>query len=92
MIKHAAVQASCAAVQDSLSFAQKSTQPLDTSLSADTTMHLPNLQLPNFDRNILKWPEFWNVFESSVDKRNIAKVSKFSYLKKALRGADFTTI
>jgi len=29
---------------------------------------------------------------SSVDKQNIAKVSKFSYLKGALRGAAFTAI
>ena len=55
-------------------------------------MCLPKLQLPNFDENILKWPEFWDIFESSVNKQNIAKVSKFSYLKGALRGAAFTAI
>ena len=92
MIEHAAVQASCAAIQESLSFSQMSARPLDTSSSADTAMRLPKLQLPNFDGNILKWPEFWDVFESSVDKQNIAKVSKFSYLKGALRGTAFTAI
>ena len=92
MIEHAAVQASRAAVQESLSFSQRSTQPLDTSLSASTALRLLKLQLPNFDGNILKWPEFWDVFESSVDKQNIAKVSKFGYLKGALRGAAFTAI
>jgi len=40
----------------------------------------------------LKWPEFWNVFKSSVDKQNIAKVSKFSYLKGALHGTAFIAI
>ena len=93
MIKHAtAVQVSCAAVQESLSFLQRSTQPLNASFSADTAMRLPKLQLPNFDGNILKWPEFWDVFESSVDKQNIAKVLKFSYLKGALREAALTAI
>ena len=65
MIEYAAVKASRAAVQESLSFSQMSTRPLDASSSADTTKHLPKLQLPNFDGNILKWPEFWDVFESS---------------------------
>ena len=54
MIEHAAVQVSRAAIQESLSFSQMSAQPLDTSSSADTEMHLPKLQLPNFDGNILK--------------------------------------
>ena len=40
----------------------------------------------------MKWPKFWDVFESSLDKQNIAKVSKFSYLKGALQGAAFTAI
>ena len=55
-------------------------------------VRLPKLQLPNFDGNILKWSKFWDVFKSSVDEQNIAMVSKFSYLKGALRGAAFTAI
>ena len=54
MIEHAAVQASRAAIQESLSFSQMSARPLGTSSSADTAMRLPKLQLPNFDGNILK--------------------------------------
>jgi len=84
MIEHAAVQASCAAVQESMSISPLSSRTLDTFLSTDTALRLPKLQLPNFDGNILKWPEFWDVFESSMDKHNIARVSKFSYLKGAL--------
>ena len=63
MIEHAAVQGSHAAVQETLSFSQRSTRPLDTSFSAEMAMHLLKLQLPNFDRNILKWPKFWDVFK-----------------------------
>ena len=40
----------------------------------------------------MKQPEFWDVIESSVDKQNIAKVSKFSYLKGTLIRAAFTAI
>ena len=90
MIEHIAVQASCAAVQESLSLTQLTPRTLDTSLSADTAMRLPKLHLPNLDGNILKWPEFWDVFESSVDRQNIAKVSMFSYLRGC--GAAFTAI
>ena len=43
MIEHAAVQASHAAVQESLSLTQLTPRTLDTSLSADTAMHLPVL-------------------------------------------------
>ena len=75
MIEHTAVQASRVAIQEILSFLQMFARPLDTSSSADTAMRLPKLQLPNCDGNILKWPEFWDVFESSADKQNIAKVS-----------------
>ena len=92
MIEHAAVQASHTAVQESLSLTQLTPRTLDTSLSADTAMCLPKLHLPNFDGNILKWPEFRDVFESSVDKQNIAKVLKLSYLKGAPHGTAFTAI
>ena len=92
MIEHAAVQASRTAVQESLPLTQLTPRTLGTFLSADTAMRLPKLHLPSFDENILKWPEFWDVFESSMDKQNIAKVLKFGYLKGALRGAAFTAI
>ena len=67
-------------------------QSTDASLTVDTAIRLPKLQQPNSDENILKWPEFWDVFESSVDWQNITKVSKFSYLRGALCGTAFTAI
>ena len=82
-----------AAIQESLSITRP--QPSDgpsLELSADSQMHLPKLHLANFDGNILRWPEFWNVFESSVDKQNISKVSKFSYLRSVLRGTALVAI
>jgi len=35
----------------------------------------------------LKWPEFWDIYESSVHRQDIPNVSKFSYLKGALCGS-----
>ena len=53
-------------------------------------MELSKLQLPNSDGYLLKWPEFWDVFTSSVHDQDIPNVSKFSYLKRMLR--DLTAI
>lgn len=56
------------------------------------SVHLPKLQLLLFDGNVLKWPEFWDTFNSSVHQQNIPNVSKFSYLSGVLRGADSVVI
>ena len=65
-------------MQESSSFSHSHPR---SDLAVDTSMRLPKLNLPNFDGNILKWPEFWDVFESSVDKQNISDVAKFNYLE-----------
>ena len=84
-----ALQATHAAIQENLSTSTFMFQP-STNLSASniqSSMHLPKLQLPNFDGYILKWPEFWDIYESSVHRQDIPNVMKFSYLKGALRGS-----
>ena len=55
-------------------------------------MNLPKLHLPTYDGSVLKWPEFWDIFEASVHRQNIPKVSKFSYLKGVLRGSAYVAI
>ncbi|XP_065891574.1 uncharacterized protein [Dysidea avara] len=73
---------------------------LTSSSSGDTftvnnpqlSVHLPKLHLPIFDGNLLKWPEFWDIFHSSVHKQKIPNVSKFSYLKGTLRGVASVAI
>ena len=52
----------------------------------------PKLQLPNFDGTILKWPEFWDIYESSVQRQDIPKVVKYSYLKGVLRGSAASVV
>ena len=84
-----ALQATHAAIQENLSTSTFMFQP-SANLSASniqSSMHLPKLQLPNFDGYILKWPEFWDIYESSVHRQDIPNVMKFSYLKGALRGS-----
>ena len=36
---------------------------------------------------IQQWPEFWGIFKSSIHEQNLTKMSKFSYLKGAVKGA-----
>ena len=55
-------------------------------------VNLPKLQLPTFDGDIQQWPEFWDIFKFSVHERNLTRVSKFSYLKEAVKGAAATAI
>ena len=84
-----ALQATHAAIQGNLSTSTFMFQP-SANLSASniqSSMHLPKLQLPNFDGYILKWPEFWDIYELSVHRQDIPNVMKFSYLKGALRGS-----
>ena len=53
---------------------------------------LPKLQLPNCDGNVLRWPEFWDIYELSVHRQDIPKVVKYSYLKGALHGSAASMI
>ena len=55
-------------------------------------IRLPKLQLTNFDGNILRWPEFWDIYESSVHRQDIPKVVKYSYLKGVLHGSAASAI
>jgi len=49
-------------------------------------MKLPKLNLPTFDGDILRWQEFWDMYNSAVHKQDILDVTKFNYLKTSLRG------
>ena len=86
IVEQAAVQATRVVIQESLSHSRTQNDTIDTS------KRLPKMQLPNFDGNVLKWPEFWDVFESSVDQQNISDVVKFSYLRGVLCGTAFMAI
>ena len=65
------LQATRVAKQENLSTSTSSFQP-SANLSASnmqSSIRLPKLQLPNFDGYILKWPEFWDIYELSAQTR-----------------------
>ena len=53
---------------------------------------LPRLDLPKFSGDVLKWPEFWDLFQSSVHVRPLPDVDKLSYLKISMQGEAAQTI
>jgi len=56
-------------------------------------MKLPKLTLPTFDGNVLRWQEFWDVFNTAVHQQTaISDVTKFSYLKGSLKGSAASVI
>ena len=67
------------------SFSQQSGVDLNNNIPA--SVNVPKLHLPTFNGSLLRWPEFWDIFDVSVHKYNVHKVLKFSYLKRALRGS-----
>ena len=71
-----------------------SSQAKVSNIGQDTNIkvNLPKLQLPCFDGNVQQWPEFWDMFKTSVDEQNLPKVSKFNYLKSVLKGTAATAI
>ena len=78
-----ALQATRTVIQENLSLQAPSFQPPEnvSSNNIESSVRLPKLQLPNFDGNVLRWPEFWDIYESSVHRQDIPKVVKYSYLK-----------
>ena len=48
--------------------------------------------MPVFNGNLLHWQEFWDIFDSAVHQQDISNVTKFSYLKNALRGEAVSAV
>ncbi|CAM1294859.1 Uncharacterised protein r2_g406 [Pycnogonum litorale] len=66
------------------------TQRQDTS---PAVMRLPKLEMTKFDGDIMKWTEFWELFEISVHNNiNISTTQKFGYLKSLLQGKAYKVI
>jgi hypothetical protein len=58
----------------------------NTSRSHHPTVKLPNIELPRFSGEILKFTSFWQQFTACVDELTIPDVTKFNYLMGLLRG------
>ena len=48
------------------------------------TVKQPKLGLKKYDGHILKWTEFWNAFEATINK-NLHDIEKFNYLRGQLQ-------
>jgi len=68
-------------------------EPLSGGQPPNLPMKLPKLTLPTFDGNVLRWQEFWDVFNTAVHQQTaISDVTKFSYLKGSLKGSAASVI
>ena len=57
------------------------------SLSIGTTTKLPQIDIPSFSVDVLKWKEFWDTYEASIHKeRRYVNMDKFICLKSRLTG------
>ena len=92
IIEHATSEITRVANRSTLTMTSTSVSQQLPGDSVPVSVNLPKLHLPTFDGSILKWPEFWDMFNASVHRQNIPKVSKFSYLKGALRGSASVAI
>ena len=67
-----------------------------TSRSAEckrSHLKVPKLELPKFDGVVLRFQNFWDLFEATVhDNDNVPDVQKFTYLRSALEGVAYLTI
>ena len=46
----------------------------------------PNLDIAPFRGDVLRWQEFWDMFEAAIDRSDYAPVDKLNYLKSKLTG------
>ena len=53
---------------------------------------LPKLVITRFDSRYQDWPRFWSQFREIIDKKNIASVTKFAYLRELLESKVRKTI
>ena len=52
-----------------------------------STVKLPELEIPTFDGDKLKWTEFWDFFKVTIDQNcYLSNIEKFNNLKNSLTG------
>ncbi|KAK9507919.1 hypothetical protein O3M35_007679 [Rhynocoris fuscipes] len=65
----------------------------DISLNTSGRNRLPKINIPSFHGDILKWPQFRDIFLSMVhDDDSITLIEKFHYLVGALSGEPFQIV
>ena len=85
-------------VQEQIRHLQSPSRGMETGISriwsqpSIATIKPPKLDIAPFRGEVLKWQEFWDAFEASVDKAAYAPVDKFNYLKSKLKGEALEAI
>ena len=52
----------------------------------------PNLDIALFGGDVLRWQEFWDMFETSIDRSEYTPIDKLNYLKSKLTGEALEAI
>ena len=87
-VSQAAVAAARAAVQ-----ATTDAMPQASASAQQDITRLPRIELPTFDGTLLEWPQFWDVFRTSVDEHpKLSNVHKFTHLISSLKGKALKAI
>jgi len=63
---------------------QTSPHPQQAAMASDMQAKLPKLVTTKFDGSFMDWPRFWGQFSETIDKRSVAAITKFSYLRELL--------
>ena len=55
--------------------------------NSNVTVKLPQLDMPTYNGDRLKWTEFWDTFETTIDQNgSLSEVEKSKYLNSKLTG------
>ena len=64
-----------------------------TNAAHNVKAKLPKLEVKRFNGRLQDWQEFWDSFQSSIDRNeNLSAVDKFSYLKSLVQEPARSTI
>ena len=58
----------------------------------ETSIKPPKLEIPTFNGDLLKWQEFWDTFEATIDKGKYSSIDKMNDLKSKLTGEALDAI
>jgi hypothetical protein len=62
-------------------------------VSTTERVKLPKISLPHFRGNLMRWPAFWDSFNSAVHSNHrLSEIDKFNYLRSLLEGTAYDAI
>lgn len=62
-------------------------------VSTTERVKLPKISLPHFRGNLMRWPAFWDLFNSAIhSNERLSEIDKFNYLRLLLEGTAYDAI